>query len=59
MQVCYRRNGHNESDDPKFTQPLMYQKIDKHPKSLEIYKEKLLAEGVVSEEEFQVIISHS
>ena len=55
MQVCYRRNGHNEADEPMFTQPRMYQKIEKHPKSLEIYKEKLLDEGIVSEEEFQVM----
>ena len=55
MQVCYRRNGHNEVDDPMFTQPLMYQEIKKHRKSLEIYKEKLLNEGIVSEEEFKVM----
>ncbi|XP_062508583.1 2-oxoglutarate dehydrogenase complex component E1-like [Corticium candelabrum] len=51
--VCYRRNGHNESDEPKLTQPLMYQKIEKHRKSLDVYKDKLLAAGIVSEEEYQ------
>jgi 2-oxoglutarate dehydrogenase E1 component len=51
--VCYRRNGHNESDDPMFTQPLMYQKIRNHPKSLMLYKDKLLAEGTITEKEYQ------
>ena len=57
MQVCYRRSGHSESDDPKFTQPHMHQKIKRHPRSLEIYKGKLLEEGLVSEEEFQVNVA--
>ena len=43
--LCYRRYGHNESDEPKFTQPLLYKAIDAHPNPLEIYKQKLLAEG--------------
>jgi len=45
--LCYRRYGHNESDEPKFTQPLLYKAIDAHPNPLEIYKQKLLAEGSV------------
>jgi 2-oxoglutarate dehydrogenase E1 component len=46
---CYRRFGHNEGDEPAFTQPLMYRKIRSHPTTLEIYAQKLTAEGVVSE----------
>ncbi|MFZ3310542.1 MAG: 2-oxoglutarate dehydrogenase E1 component [Xanthobacteraceae bacterium] len=45
---CYRRHGHNEGDEPSFTQPLMYKAIAKHPSTLEIYGDKLIAEGVVS-----------
>ena len=45
---CYRRHGHNEGDEPSFTQPLMYKAIAKHPSTLEIYGDKLIGEGVVS-----------
>src|SRR5437763_318021 len=48
---CYRRFGHNEGDEPSFTQPLMYKAIAAHPTTLEIYAKKLVAEGVVSEGE--------
>ena len=43
---CYRRYGHNEGDEPSFTQPLMYKKIRAHPTTQEIYAKKLVAEGV-------------
>jgi 2-oxoglutarate dehydrogenase E1 component len=46
---CYRRYGHNEGDEPSFTQPLMYKAIRSHPTTLEIYRKKLVAEGVVTE----------
>jgi 2-oxoglutarate dehydrogenase E1 component len=46
---CYRRFGHNEGDEPKFTQPLMYDKIRKHPKVSVHYENRLIAEGVVEE----------
>ena len=45
---CYRRHGHNEGDEPSFTQPLMYKAIAAHPTTLEIYGEKLVGEGVVT-----------
>ncbi len=45
--VCYRRHGHNEGDDPQFTQPEMYDKISVHPNPREIYVKKLLGRGVV------------
>ncbi len=45
--LCYRRYGHNEADEPKFTQPLLYKAIEAHPNPLEIYKQKLLTEGSV------------
>lgn len=46
---CYRRFGHNEGDEPSFTQPLMYKNIRKHRTTLALYSEKLVAEGVVSQ----------
>src|SRR5688572_7404053 len=48
---CYRRFGHNEGDEPAFTQPLMYREIGKHPTTLSIYADKLIAEGLVTEAE--------
>jgi 2-oxoglutarate dehydrogenase E1 component len=48
---CYRRHGHNEGDEPAFTQPLMYKAIRAHPTTLEIYAKKLVAEGVITEGE--------
>src|SRR5438309_2280381 len=50
---CYRRFGHNEGDEPMFTQPLMYKKIRSHPSALEIYAKKLIAEEVVTEGEVE------
>ncbi|HEX2538490.1 MAG TPA: thiamine pyrophosphate-dependent enzyme, partial [Pseudolabrys sp.] len=50
---CYRRFGHNEGDEPSFTQPLMYKTIRSHPSTLEIYSKKLIGEGVVTEGEVE------
>ncbi len=46
----YRKYGHNEGDEPKFTQPKLYKAISKHQNPKEIYKAKLMTEGVVSDE---------
>lgn len=51
--VCYRRYGHNETDEPSFTQPLMYKIIRQMPKALEKYAKKLQDEGVVSKEWYE------
>ena len=49
--ICYRRFGHNEGDEPAFTQPLMYDKIKKHPTAMEIYAKKLITEGTMTAEQ--------
>ena len=49
--IGYRRFGHNETDEPAYTQPLMYERIKKHPPVRKLYAEQLAAEGVVSAEE--------
>lgn len=53
--VCYRRFGHNEADEPAFTQPLMYQAIKNHPTILQIYKKRLIQEGSLTEGEVSEI----
>lgn len=55
--VCYRRHGHNEADEPNATQPLMYQKIKKHPVPKAIYAEQLVAEGSMTMDEIKSIDS--
>ena len=50
---CYRRFGHNEGDEPAFTQPLMYKAIRSHPTTLEIYAKRLVGEGVVTDGEVE------
>jgi len=52
---CYRRHGHNESDEPAFTQPTLYQKIKDHPTTCDIYSQALLQGGILSNEEVQSI----
>jgi 2-oxoglutarate dehydrogenase E1 component len=50
---CYRRFGHNEGDEPAFTQPIMYSKIRSHRTTGQIYAEKLIAEGLVDKDEVE------
>ena len=53
---CYRRFGHNEGDEPLFTQPQMYRKIAEQPSTREIYGKRLAEEGVLSADQLQAII---
>jgi 2-oxoglutarate dehydrogenase E1 component len=48
--VCYRKHGHSEADDPMSTQPLMYQQVRKHPGVRKLHTDKLIAEGVITQE---------
>ncbi len=54
---CYRRHGHNESDEPAFTQPLMYRAIAKQPTTRTVYAQKLAAENVVTKEDGDGLIA--
>jgi len=54
---CYRRYGHNESDEPAFTQPIMYRAIYGHPTTREIYARKLVEEGLLNETEAEAHVS--
>ena len=50
--ICYRRFGHNEGDEPSFTQPLMYKKIKQHKTTLDVYAEKLIKQETITRDEF-------
>lgn len=56
--LCYRRYGHNEGDEPRFTQPLLYKAIEKHADPYSIYKDVILNQGVLSQEECAEEESH-
>ena len=53
--ICYRRNGHNEGDEPAFTQPHMYKKIKTHPSTRSLYEQSLIAQKNMTEEEAQTL----
>jgi 2-oxoglutarate dehydrogenase E1 component len=53
--ICYRRHGHNEADDPSYTQPILYRKIKEHPSVATLYAERLVREGVATAEEVAAI----
>jgi multifunctional 2-oxoglutarate metabolism enzyme len=53
--ICYRKHGHNEGDEPAFTQPGLYKEIENHPTVRDIYVKQLLRKGEFSEEEMQEI----
>ena len=55
--VCYRKSGHNEVDEPMFTNPYMYKRIRQQKQVLEKYADKLIQEGSVSKEWYDVSIS--
>jgi 2-oxoglutarate dehydrogenase E1 component len=52
---CYRRHGHNESDEPAFTQPLMYRAIKSHPSVVAIYSKRLIEEGVMTQDGVETV----
>ncbi|WND01642.1 2-oxoglutarate dehydrogenase E1 component [Temperatibacter marinus] len=54
---CYRRFGHNESDEPSFTQPLMYASIKKHPSVGTIFSDRLIKQGVITAEQYQQMVN--
>ncbi len=53
--ICYRRHGHNEADDPSYTQPILYRKIKEHPSVATLYGERLIREGLVTAEEVKAM----
>ena len=57
--VGYRRHGHNEGDEPRYTQPKMYQVIDQHPTALSQYSEALVKQGILSQDQVKKeLIAH-
>jgi 2-oxoglutarate dehydrogenase E1 component len=51
--ICYRRHGHNESDEPAFTQPKMYKAIRQHPTAVDLYSKRLIETKTISADEFE------
>ena len=52
--LCYRRYGHNEGDEPRFTQPILYKAIEKHPNPYQIYKQELIDQGITDDEKCKI-----
>ena len=48
--ICYRRHGHNETDSPEVTQPVMYRRINEHPTVEQVYRDRLISDGILSEQ---------
>jgi 2-oxoglutarate dehydrogenase E1 component len=55
---CYRRYGHNEGDEPSFTQPMMYEAIKTHPRVRKVYAEQLVTEGTLTAEDAEGYVTH-
>ena len=55
--ICYRRRGHNEGDEPSYTQPVMYKLIDQHRSVRNLYMERLIAQGDISDDEAQGLVA--
>jgi 2-oxoglutarate dehydrogenase E1 component len=56
--VCFRRYGHNESDEPAYTQPQLYALVKNHPGPAEVYRRRLIAAGVLTQEQADAMIEH-
>lgn len=56
--VSYRRHGHNEADEPSATQPMMYEKIKKHPTPRQVYADRLIAQGVINYETASELVNN-
>jgi 2-oxoglutarate dehydrogenase E1 component len=54
--ICYRRHGHNEADEPTVTQPVMYNKVAGHPPVHHLYRDRLVADGVITGEEVEAMV---
>ncbi len=55
---CYRRHGHNETDDPSFTQPIMYRTIASHPTTRQLYSKRLVDENTLSEADAEAMVTN-
>ncbi|HVR32706.1 MAG TPA: multifunctional oxoglutarate decarboxylase/oxoglutarate dehydrogenase thiamine pyrophosphate-binding subunit/dihydrolipoyllysine-residue succinyltransferase subunit [Acidimicrobiia bacterium] len=55
--ICYRRRGHNEGDEPSYTQPVMYKLIDQHRSVRNLYMERLISQGDIADEEAQQLVA--